>query len=178
MTDTNERHMIRLDRKPQLFSFRVAGLLFMNDHILVQRGVHDSYWALPGGRAEIGESSEETLVREMQEELERDIRIEQLVWSAENFFGYEGYHAHELAFYYRISLVQPFPFHEQDIVHRIHDGVEVEFRWLRATRDVLVAHDLRPVFISERIDAMPARHEHLIVREGIAGTHTASGDLS
>ncbi len=38
MTSAPERHMIRLDRKPQLFSMRVAALIFQNDHLLVHEG--------------------------------------------------------------------------------------------------------------------------------------------
>ncbi|WP_244910333.1 NUDIX hydrolase [Agrobacterium rosae] len=161
------RHMIRLDHKPQLFSFRVAGLVFHNGHILVNRSVTDRYWALPGGRAEIGESSEETILREIKEELHVEARIERLLWSAESFFSYGEYDAHELAFYYLIHLEQAFPFHENDIVHRIVDGVDVEFRWLSATTSALKEHDLRPAFIAQQIEALPQRHEHLIVREGL-----------
>ncbi|MDP9788566.1 NUDIX hydrolase [Agrobacterium tumefaciens] len=166
MTSAPERHMIRLDRKPQLFSMRVAALIFQNDHLLVQRGPKDSYWALPGGRAEIGESSEQTIIREIGEELDRDCAVERLLWSAENFFAYDDYAAHELGFYYLISLRQPLPFHESDIVHRVLDGVEVKFRWLPAQSSALLKHDLRPRFIAERIEALPPRDEHLIVREG------------
>ncbi|MFK3779446.1 NUDIX hydrolase [Agrobacterium sp. NPDC089420] len=166
MTAAPLRHMIRLDRKPQLFSMRVAALIFQNGHLLVQRGAKDSYWALPGGRAEIGESSEETILREIGEELDRDCSVERLLWSAENFFAYDGYAAHELAFYYLVSLRQALPFHESDIVHRVLDGVEVEFRWLRAQSSTLLEQDLRPRFIADRIEALPPRHEHLIVREG------------
>ncbi|NTF08319.1 NUDIX hydrolase [Agrobacterium rubi] len=169
------RHMIRLDHKPQLFSFRVAGLIFHNGYLLVNRSVTDRYWALPGGRAEIGESSEETILREIEEELHVKARIERLLWSAENFFSYGEYDAHELAFYYLIHLEHAFPFHESDIVHRVVDGVEVEFRWLPATSSALTEHDLRPVFIAERISALPQQSEHLIVREGKAPTHLHSG---
>ncbi|WP_421359191.1 NUDIX hydrolase [Agrobacterium rosae] len=161
------RHMIRLDHKPQLFSFRVAGLVFHNGHILVNRSVTDRYWALPGGRAEIGESSEETILREIKEELHVEARIERLLWSAESFFSYGEYDAHELAFYYLIHLEQAFPFHESEIVHRVVDGVDIEFRWLPATVSALMEHDLRPEFIAKRINALPQRHEHLIVREGL-----------
>ncbi|MQB10111.1 NUDIX domain-containing protein [Agrobacterium sp. ICMP 6402] len=168
MTSASERHMIRLDRKPQLFSMRVAALIFQNDHVLVQRGAGDSYWALPGGRAEIGESSQETIIREIGEELERDCSVERLLWSVENFFTYGDYAAHELGFYYLISLPQPLPFHGSDIVHRVLDGVEVEFRWLAAKPAALLQNDLRPRFIAERIEALPPLHEHLIIREGRA----------
>ncbi len=166
MTNHAQRHMIRLDHKPQLFSIRVAGLIFQNGHLLVNRSASDRYWALPGGRAEIGESSEQTILREIEEELHVKARLERLLWSAENFFGYGEYNAHELAFYYLVQLEQDFPFHESDIVHRVVDGVEVEFRWLPATSAALRTNDLRPVFIADRIEALPERHEHLIVREG------------
>ncbi len=162
------RHTIRIDRKPQLFSFRVAGLIFHRGYILAQRGARDDYWALPGGRAEIGEDSRETILREMREELHREASIDRLLWTVENFFSYEGYTAHELGFYYLLSLAQPFPFHEEDIVHRVLDGVEVEFRWLKATPQALAAHRLKPQFVADRIDRLPAAGEHLIVREGTA----------
>lgn len=162
------RHMIRIDRKPQLFSFRVAGLIFREGYVLAQRGVKDDYWALPGGRAEIGEDSQETIVREMREELHREARVERLLWTVENFFSYEGYTAHELGFYYLLSLAEPFPFHEKDIVHRVVDGVDVEFRWLKATPQALAMHRLKPQFVAERIDRLPAAGEHHIVRERVA----------
>lgn len=76
-------------------------------------------------------------------------------WSAENFFAYDDFAAHELGFYYLVSLRQPLPFHESDIVHRVLDGVEVEFRWLPAQPSALLKSDLRPRFIAERIEALP-----------------------
>lgn len=132
----------------------------------MSRSLADRYWALPGGRAEIGESSEQTILREIEEELHVTARIERLLWSAESFFAYGEYQAHELAFYYLLNLEQPFPFHETDIVHRIVDGVDVEFRWLPATTAALKNNDLRPVFIAEGIETLPDRHQHMIVREG------------
>ncbi|KQQ61096.1 DNA mismatch repair protein MutT [Rhizobium sp. Leaf311] len=160
------RHMIRLDHKPQLFNFRVAGLVMRNDHLLVHRSLTDSYWSLPGGRAEIGESSEDTILREIREELDVDARIERLLWTAENFFSDDRYDIHELGFYYLIHLEEDFPFHETEIVHRAVDGVDIEFRWMKAKATVLSENDLRPAFIAQRIETLPQHSEHIIVREG------------
>lgn len=167
MSTSQPRHMIRLDHKPQLFSFRVAALIFHEHHLLVNRSVTDRYWALPGGRAEIGESTEETILREIEEELHVKARIERLVWSAESFFAYGDYQAHEMAFYYLIRLDDAFPFRKSEIVHRVADGdTEIEFCWLPATTKALVKNDLRPAFIAESIETLPERHQHVIVREG------------
>jgi ADP-ribose pyrophosphatase YjhB (NUDIX family) len=162
-----ERHMIRLDKKPQLFTFRVAGLIFHNDHLLVQKGVNDHYWALPGGRAEIGENSEQTIVREMHEEIDREVKIERLLWTVESFFAFDDYKAHELGFYYLLAVDDPLPFHPDEIVHRVIDGpTEVLFRWVPATAEAFKTHDVRPAFLGDQMGKLPERVEHLIIEEG------------
>jgi ADP-ribose pyrophosphatase YjhB (NUDIX family) len=162
-----ERHMIRLDKKPQLFSFRVAGVILHNDHLLVQRSVNETYWALPGGRAEIGESSEQTIIREMREEIGREVSIKRLLFTVENFFRFDDYRAHELGFYYLLKLDRPLAFHTEDIIHRVVDGpTEVEFRWVPATAAAFQSFDIRPAFLGSYMSRLPERVEHLIVDEG------------
>ncbi|MFW9922946.1 MAG: NUDIX domain-containing protein [Candidatus Thorarchaeota archaeon] len=56
--------------------FAVDGILFKdNKIILIRRGgrTFHGYWALPGGILEEGESVEQTLLREMKEELGVDV---------------------------------------------------------------------------------------------------------
>lgn len=62
------------------FSGRTVAAIveFPNDKILlVKRGtvVFKGYWAIPGGRIEVGESVEEALLREVKEETGLDVRI-------------------------------------------------------------------------------------------------------
>lgn len=162
-----ERHMIRLDRKPDLFSFRVAGLILRDGHVLVQQIPGEDFWAMPGGRAEIGETSGETIVREMQEELGCRVSVDRLLWSVENFFGDAEYRYHELGFYYLLKLEDEFPFHPEDIVHTVLDGpTAVQFRWLPATTEAFEANRVFPLFLREGIEALPQRHRHLIADEG------------
>lgn len=50
----------------------VAAMLFKDEEVLIaQRAKHDplaGFWEFPGGKIEVGESPEESLMREMQEE--------------------------------------------------------------------------------------------------------------
>lgn len=161
-----ERHMIRIDRKPNLFSFRVAGLMLRDGHALVHRNVLDDFWSLPGGRAEIGESSDQTIIREMREELGVTVSLGRMLFVVENFFAFEGYQAHELGMYYLIDAPPEFPFATDRVVHTVVDGqTDLEFRWIAATRAAFTAMNVYPLLLRERIETLPERAEHVVHRE-------------
>jgi 8-oxo-dGTP pyrophosphatase MutT (NUDIX family) len=158
---------IRKTFEPQrIFQMRVAGLGFRDGHVLVHRAVHETFWTFPGGRAELGEVTEDTLKREMVEELGVAVSIDRLLFVVENFFHYEGQDWHELGFYYRMELPSHFPFHPTDIVHRVQDGHELEFKWVPATADALRALDIPPRFIAEEIERLPEAVRHVVWHDG------------
>jgi 8-oxo-dGTP pyrophosphatase MutT (NUDIX family) len=114
----------------QRFNFRAAGIMIEDEHVLLHKQVDDSYWALPGGGIELGEASEDTIVREMKEELGFEVDVERTVWVAESFFVHRGDAMHETAFYYLLTTSEPCfrngPF----------DGLEGErliYQWCRLT---------------------------------------------
>lgn len=163
------RKLIRIKQKQEgrIFQMRIAGLAFRDGHLLVHRAIHETFWTIPGGRAEIGETSEQTLVREMEEELGVAATVRRLLWSVENFFHYEGAHFHEYGLYYLMDIPESFPFHPTDIVHRNVDGKnELEFKWVRATKADLKALDLPPYFLAEEIEALPDSPRHLVWHDG------------
>ena len=158
---------IRMKFKPKrIFQMRIAGLGFRDGHVLVHRAVHETFWTFPGGRAEVGETSEETLKREMVEELGAEVKVGRLLWAVENFFRYEERDWHELGFYYLMELPESFPFHPTEIVHRIVDTHELEFKWVKATRDSLKALDIPPYFIADEIEDLPISPKHVVWRDG------------
>jgi 8-oxo-dGTP pyrophosphatase MutT (NUDIX family) len=159
---------IRMKFKPdRIFQMRIAGLGFRDGHVLVHRATHEPFWTFPGGRAEVGETSEETLKREMVEELDAEVAVERLLWSVENFFDYEGKQWHEFGLYYLMHLPEHFPFRAEEIVHRIKDGrSELEFKWVPATRASLAALDIPPYFIADEIENLPPTPRHLVWRDG------------
>ncbi|MCQ1856040.1 NUDIX hydrolase, partial [Neorhizobium galegae] len=128
------RTRIRIKTKSKrIFQMRIAGLGFRDGYVLVHRVVDEAFWTFPGGRAEIGETSEETLKREMVEEIGVEVTVGRLLWSVENFFHYEDRDWHELGYYYVMDIPEPFPFHPTDIVHRIKDKHDMEFKCVPAT---------------------------------------------
>lgn len=159
---------IRIKARPKrIFQMRIAGLAFREGHVLVHRAAHETFWTFPGGGGEMGETSEDTLRREMREELGTDASVGRLLWSVENFFHYEGRDWHELGLYYLMELPATVPFHPHDIVYRIRDGDnDLEFRWVTATRKALEELVIPPLFIAAEIENLPQTTRHLVWDDG------------
>jgi 8-oxo-dGTP pyrophosphatase MutT (NUDIX family) len=92
--------MIAFDVPGGRFTARVAGVCIRDGHVLLQSFDGADAWFLPGGRCEIGETSHESLCREMREELHVDVRADRILWVAENFFEHEAKLFHEIGLYY------------------------------------------------------------------------------
>ena len=62
---------------------RFQGLIIRDDKILLIRGYEIrtgiSFWVIPGGHREAGESEEECIVREMRKETHLEVRVEKLL---------------------------------------------------------------------------------------------------
>ena len=129
-----------------LFNFRVAGVAILNSKILLHKTGEDNYWSLPGGRVELFEHSRETLLREIIEETGRSVRIGNLCWVVENFFGYNQQKYHEIGFYYRMEFDEPYDQHD---FYLREAGKEFVFRWheLSLLDDLMIY----PHFITRKV---------------------------
>ena len=71
----------------------VAAIIKKDDAILAtQRGYGDyaGWWEFPGGKIEAGESPEQAIVREIEEELEATIAVDRFVTTVD--YDYEAFH--------------------------------------------------------------------------------------
>jgi ADP-ribose pyrophosphatase YjhB (NUDIX family) len=89
-----------------VFSYRVAGLLVHNGKVLLQRPQNDTAYAIPGGHVALGETNEETLVREFKEEINVDIKVGKLKWVGELFFPWGDKPCHQICLFYNVSLTK------------------------------------------------------------------------
>jgi ADP-ribose pyrophosphatase YjhB (NUDIX family) len=93
---------------PELSS-RVRAVIVRDDHtVLMDRTHHGDrevfYW-LPGGGIEPGETSEESLRRELMEEAAVDIEIGRVLYVSENLFVESGDYRHEIILYRLARIV-------------------------------------------------------------------------
>ncbi|MDK4715583.1 NUDIX domain-containing protein [Rhizobium sp. CNPSo 4039] len=166
MAAETARTMIVMDSGESRFQLRAGALIRHGSHILIHRTLTDNFWSLPGGPVEFHEAGAETLAREIEEEIGCKATIGPLRFIIENFFEYAGRRVHELGFYYEAELLQPFPFHETEIVHRVKDGsADLEFRWAPSTLAGLNRFDLVPNPIRNLIVTNPAGIQHFVRRD-------------
>jgi 8-oxo-dGTP pyrophosphatase MutT (NUDIX family) len=96
--------VIRFDDGGRRFNYRIVGVAIHDGLVLLHRAGDEPFWTLPGGRAEMGEAAEQTIRREIREELSTDVEVLRLLWLVENFFDYDGVSYHELALYFLIRF--------------------------------------------------------------------------
>mgnify|MGYP002515981861 FL=1 len=88
------------------FNFRVGLLVKKQKQVLVECNPDYDFVVLPGGRVKTLESSEEALIREINEEMKIDLTNYNLEFIGidENFFKLDNIKYHELYFIYKIEI--------------------------------------------------------------------------
>ena len=153
--------MIAFDVGTHRFHFRAAAVITLPDHVLLHQVEGQNFWCLPGGRVEPGERAEQTVVREMHEEVGADIDVGKMLWSVENFFSHENRPHHEIGLYFSAAFKPGSPM--LDLTKR-HRGVEgsksLEFAWF--AREQLSSLDIRPAFLRELLAKRQLEPAHVV----------------
>lgn len=115
-----------------IFSYRVAGICIHDGKVLLHRSLKDEGYAFPGGHVSFGETTEETLVREFEEETGAEIRVRELRWIMEIFFTLSGKPCHQICMFYSVDIVGNMPLTDKffGIEHTENDKYDIEFRWV------------------------------------------------
>ena len=95
---------LTIDVEDYKLNVRAAGVIIHNNKILVHKNINSDHYALIGGRVEIGEDSETTVKREVEEELGKEVEITGYVSTIENFFEMKGKKYHEILFIHKAEF--------------------------------------------------------------------------
>ena len=111
-----------------------AVCVFTNDDRILAIDGHDptkgqSFWVPVGGRVEFGETSQEAIAREVEEELSAEITDLRLLGVLENIFTFDGNDGHEIVFIYDARFSEP-SMYRQDQVEGIEENQPFTAHWI------------------------------------------------
>ncbi|MGH2606962.1 MAG: NUDIX hydrolase [Anaerolineales bacterium] len=151
--------------RPPAFNLVVRALYFREGALLVSRW-RGSYCFPVGGRIEPGESLEQAVCREFEEETGAKARLLRLVYFHENFFGHGSSDGvHELGWYFWAEADQTIGRPGSSAPHPDAETLTLEYVPL----DSLGSVDLRPPFLADHLPAdfaagFSAAPRHLLTR--------------
>lgn len=139
----------------QKFNYRACAMILSNGKILAMQDNRSPYFYLPGGRVQLGETAEQAVLREVQEELGVTARIARPLWLNQAFFteDIDALHYHELCIYF------PMDISDTDLLSRGDRFIGQEthhkhvFEWLPFER--LQEEYFYPLFLKKDIFHLP-----------------------
>ena len=157
------RTMITFAAHGTRFTYRVAGIIVHKGRVLFQHASEEHFWFLPGGRAELGESSVESIRREIREELGVEPHIERLLFVNENLFTFQGGAYHELGLYFLLSLPSDAAVYHVGETFSLEEETEhllLTYHWLPVEQ--LENLPVYPVFLRRELRSLPEETKHII----------------
>ena len=137
------------------FNYRVCAIILNDGKILAMHDERSPYFYLPGGRVKLGETAEEAVIREIEEELNITARIVRPLWLNQGFFkeDVDGLQYHEICIYFLMD-VSDTPLLSQGNSFIRHEGEHQHtFQWLKYEQ---LQHEyFYPMFLKKKILDLP-----------------------
>ena len=161
------RESIKIKTDNYNFKFRVSGIV-INDNKLLLVDMDDSgFLCLPGGYVELGETTEQAVCREMEEELGYKLKIVKYLGVVENFFVNKYNRTmHEICFYYLLKPLKGENARYNDYCLIENDkghNIKLNFKWININE--LDKYDVRPKFLKKIVKNKSIIIGHIIFNE-------------
>lgn len=85
---------------------RVAAVIIHNGKVLLEKSDNNDYYGFIGGRVKFGETAEQAIARELNEELGELSHIIRPLYVTQNLFEINGCKYHEIGFYFLAAVSQ------------------------------------------------------------------------
>lgn len=142
---------LTIDLKEGRLNCRAAGIIIHEGKVLFHKNTNDSYYALIGGRVQICESSADTIVREIKEEIGKEVEITGYVATIENFFRANEKNYHEIMFVHSVEFCDEDDKKITNTLHNIEGGKDedVYYEWIKICD--IDNYDIRPSIIRDAL---------------------------
>ena len=148
------------------FRLRAAASIIENAYVLFATNAAESYYYTVGGGVRLGETVEQTVVREVKEETGVDYKIDRLAFVQENFFKRDDgmlkdLECHEITFYF---LMKPRGTQQLNSHSKaLNNTVDEQMVWLPV--DKLAEYEAYPFFFREKLKNIPLYPEHIVTKQ-------------
>lgn len=155
---------ITLKTSEGFFNYRVGAIIIHENKLLAVKNDNAPFYYSIGGRVKFGESSNETILREVYEETGIHFEIERLAFIHENFFASSSFaensNFHEIALFYLMKY--------NDSAVNIKTGVpsadggKTTLHWLPV--DSLSALEIYPAFFKSHLQSIGDKPLHFVTK--------------
>lgn len=137
-----------------LLNVRAVAVIVRDNKVLFQKRKQDEFWALPGGKIRVGEKSEDTIKRELKEELElNNFSVERCNSISEYFFTFDNTLIHQYIFSYVVSVGNnEWILDEKSEFDGKEKNENLVFKWFDI--DSLTDTPIKPDFLKKQIDSI------------------------
>lgn len=136
---------------------RVAGLVISKGHVLLMKHKRRgrTYWTLPGGRLEEGETLQQALLREIEEETGLKVTLDCLLFVADTISPHNPYETHVVNILFKATCTSAQMAIQQTEKRLDESNDNMEFVPLASLKDI----PLYPPIVSEIVAALEAPQE-------------------
>ena len=138
-----------------VFGVRATALIVQNNQLLVTK--EGDYFYTIGGAIQVNESTEDAVVREVNEELGVKAEAGQLAFVVENRFEQDGVSYHNIEFHYLVDLLEAAPLTMQE------DEKTQPCEWIDL--DKLKGINLVPAFLKTALPDWDGKLRHIHLEE-------------
>ena len=139
-----------------IFNCRAVAIIIYDNKILFQKRKQDEFWALPGGKIRVGETTKEAITRELKEELGLvNFNVSDVVTVSEYFFEFGKDKYHQFIFGHKVSVLDSEWIFKDETFTGIEEQENLLFKWFELNE--LETEPIKPDFVKEQLENLSSK---------------------